>query len=737
MRLSSTQRRFFAIYILFFLCMLLLLVPLFNITMDELERNAVSTSKEVLSGGLTRLEDEMRLIFLAGTTLFQNQQVASMAYTKIPLSVQDAYRARQALQDMDDIRAMLEMTDDFGIVFKEGIILANGRMHLSASDFYPKYVDDGVSESLEAWLKRLYRPEEDLSFTPMRVIAYPRAARDVVAVAMTLPYGTAWNRSVMFALIDHSRILSMLALPETLAHAALTVTDSDGQTLVSHDAGGVHNAVRIEQRSADYGLSVTLSIDRSLFAAKLTGFRNLLLAALAAYVLLGVALSAIFSWRNAKPVLGMLEAAQAAGQEAGGRLKDLNPVAFASGYHYMRAFLGEVGEKLRDNQLLLAAQEQALRENLFERLIRGDVYYPGTLMTAERYLPDYPESCRMALLRLQDVYELSPDDFSKIQLTLLDIVARVLPPEAGGHIHFTSNLLVLVLPVPPADDRARVEAWLAQLGEAILKETGISIHTAVSAPFSGMASLSEAFRRLRQLLRSMEGSPNGQCRFWEDVPARAHPSVARNASRFYEVLVRGEVALALALLGEDVEELRGNESLTEADLQQGFYLYRHALAQAREEWESPLPPLPEYRSSLNLDELFRGVIAWAEAFGLAYEARRASMGEQVEREVIRMIDENLDNPDLYIRLVTEHFQISEAHLQRIMRKATGCSFFEYVDQRRMSLARQLLTQTRLPITQILQQCGYSTTNTFYKAFKRCYGVSPTALRAQETAQAKG
>ena len=187
MRLSSTQRRFFAIYILFILCMLLLLVPLFNITMGELERNAVNTSQEVLSGGLTRLEDEMRLIFLAGTTLFQNQQVASMAYTKIPLSVQDAYRARQALQVMDDIRNLLEMTEDFGIVFKEGIILANGRMHLSASDFFPKYVRDGVSEDLEAWLARLKREGDDLSFTPMRVTAYPRAARDVLAVAMTLP----------------------------------------------------------------------------------------------------------------------------------------------------------------------------------------------------------------------------------------------------------------------------------------------------------------------------------------------------------------------------------------------------------------------------------------------------------------------------------------------------------------------------------------------------------------------
>ncbi|HML47888.1 MAG TPA: hypothetical protein PKE04_14190, partial [Clostridia bacterium] len=170
--------------------------------------------------------------------------------------------------------------------------------------------------------------------------------------------GTHLRGSVDYRTPDYSKgpvVLLMgneqQGLPETLAHAALTLTDADGRTLLSYDAGDVKNAVRIEQRSASYGLSAALSIDRSLFSAKLTGFRNVLLWAFSAYVLLGVALSAVFSWRNAKPVLGMLEAAQAAGQEAGGKLQELNPVAFASGYYYMRAFLGEVGEKLRDNQV--------------------------------------------------------------------------------------------------------------------------------------------------------------------------------------------------------------------------------------------------------------------------------------------------------------------------------------------------------------------------------------------------
>lgn len=41
----------------------------------------------------------------------------------------------------------------------------------------------------------------------------------------------------------------------------------------------------------------------------------------------------------------------------------------------------------------------------------------------------------------------------------------------------------------------------------------------------------------------------------------------------------------------------------------------------------------------------------------------------------------------------------------------------------------LLEETNLPVSDIGLQAGYSTSSTFFKAFQRVYGISPSKYRA--------
>ena len=43
-------------------------------------------------------------------------------------------------------------------------------------------------------------------------------------------------------------------------------------------------------------------------------------------------------------------------------------------------------------------------------------------------------------------------------------------------------------------------------------------------------------------------------------------------------------------------------------------------------------------------------------------------------------------------------------------------------------AEKLLNETWLSIAEITERCGYTSPNTFSKAFKRCTGVAPVALQ---------
>lgn len=51
----------------------------------------------------------------------------------------------------------------------------------------------------------------------------------------------------------------------------------------------------------------------------------------------------------------------------------------------------------------------------------------------------------------------------------------------------------------------------------------------------------------------------------------------------------------------------------------------------------------------------------------------------------------------------------------------------YIEKLRMNLATELLTKREYAVAEISQKCSYANINTFYKAYKRVYGHSPTAL----------
>ncbi|MGG1553980.1 helix-turn-helix domain-containing protein [Paenibacillus ferrarius] len=58
----------------------------------------------------------------------------------------------------------------------------------------------------------------------------------------------------------------------------------------------------------------------------------------------------------------------------------------------------------------------------------------------------------------------------------------------------------------------------------------------------------------------------------------------------------------------------------------------------------------------------------------------------------------------------------------------GQPFSDYLNMRRMSAAKELLIHTRLGIEEIAGRVGFTSLNSFSRAFKRIHGVTPTSYR---------
>lgn len=94
--------------------------------------------------------------------------------------------------------------------------------------------------------------------------------------------------------------------------------------------------------------------------------------------------------------------------------------------------------------------------------------------------------------------------------------------------------------------------------------------------------------------------------------------------------------------------------------------------------------------------------------------------------ILRYMQENYRT--LTLKELSEFFNYSERHLQRIIKTATGISFSENMQKLKMTTAAKLLENGDTTISDISEQLGYSAVNNFRNIFKKYYGMTPIEFR---------
>lgn len=96
-------------------------------------------------------------------------------------------------------------------------------------------------------------------------------------------------------------------------------------------------------------------------------------------------------------------------------------------------------------------------------------------------------------------------------------------------------------------------------------------------------------------------------------------------------------------------------------------------------------------------------------------------------KALQYINENITN-DISLDAMSNALFINKYHLCKQFKKSTDLTIMEYIQTRRLSMAKKKLQFSNLKITEIATSCGFSNFSYFSNFFKRSEGITPTQYR---------
>ena len=99
--------------------------------------------------------------------------------------------------------------------------------------------------------------------------------------------------------------------------------------------------------------------------------------------------------------------------------------------------------------------------------------------------------------------------------------------------------------------------------------------------------------------------------------------------------------------------------------------------------------------------------------------------------IAEYIEQSYANPLLNLSQMAQDFGMTENFLYYFFRTRMQKSFSHYLEDKRLEKAQALIVENpKEPLTVLAERCGYANTQTFRRAFKKRYGLTPSEFKRQ-------
>lgn len=717
---ASSQKSIISWFQISFLCFsiifLLTLLPLIFYCRNVFTDLEIQKSSQQMTAGIAQLEDNVAGIVSAASSLSSDSRFLPFRYinpdySSIPVSIR-----MQLKFHLNSLMFPLSLVSDSALHLSENIVVTPSiTIFNETPEYYPFHFRVEGME-YEEWMALL--EEQGSGFLPALQITV-NGATTYDALIYSVPWGID---SYLYACMNISDIKQTLIAKSDLDTYFLTLSNLNGNCLYTDLPATMSDIHSISQTTSYGNLLVTIHIPKSILTEQMRPLYVFLGLYLTLCMLVLLITIYIGSRVTSKPVINILNLLSENGlppaplfpQKHGQQSSS----PFQTGFLYIQNQVVSYKTNLNNYRDVITTQAKVLQSRFLEKALHGSLSTEADYEEFLSYFPDFPDRfCLVKLGILEMVSEkgtLYSDALSLIRLYLQNTLPHVYQQQ------LTNAELLLIIDEKHLEESTTILNYLL---ENINREEPCYHAWAIAGNvYHHPKNIPTAYWKIQDLCTSIPPDTISSLQMVSDFQhSKKIGFQMEDAPSLHSAITYGNKEIALL-------KLQGySESLNAGD-RSVFEMIRSILLCIKQENADLLSEqtLPPYRVGSNLYAILEEAIsAFCDIF---CQIKQQNPPDSFAGQVKEYIDAHFPEDDLCQTTLAEHFRCSPSKIHKAFTKEYDFTVSNYIEKQRMNLANDLLNKGEFTVVEIAAKCGFSSYNTFIKAYRRVFGHRPSDLK---------
>ncbi|NLO83058.1 MAG: AraC family transcriptional regulator [Clostridiales bacterium] len=751
--LKREHRPFFRLMISYFAMVFIIILfgsIAYKKTVIMVETDTKESFSAVLEQCKNTLDARFKEIENITIQLSKDSDIRDFMNLQRPFKDPDYYKIQKIFNKMYPYRLANTFMDRIFIYFKNSdVIISSHHASIRVPLYYENFLKyEGIN--YDEWNNKLYLNEKNY-WPSHRVLIGDEIKSFVTFVKPILVENQLMRGGVFIALVNEKKILDHLKFLDLVNDGWCYIVDKEDNIIASTYKGSIPKIDITEYRghfedmidgnrmfiiydTSEYnGWKYVMVVPINAIMEKVSYYNRFYFTILVTVLTIGITVAGILAYKNSRPISALIR-----------KMKEWmdNNDLYDGGNEY--DFVeNSITNIIKNNNRLkkeMKKQSELMVTAFFERLFRGGF---NSIQEIESVLTGTDlkiNSDIYSVIIFQiDEYDINSKVkrvFDKSDVTRM-LIANFLKEQLNGigYIHTIDNERIAALLLLQCDkDSMYVKDLARKLVHAVNKSFYVNILFGVGNMYTSLLDVSQSFNEANQVLEYNMLKPKNKVLCFSEIPIVQigfyYPVDLE--LKLINLVKTGQVDEVMDILNtiyrknfvQTILPLYMSKQLLYAIYCTIIRLKNEILLENNEECVELEQAIENTIFNVPIDIIYENMINIFKYYCSVVNRRKNDYNKRLANKILDYLKSNYSNPSLSLLSVASRFNFTEKNLSYFFKEQVGENFSSYLERIRLENACEMLLNDDKTIEEIARDVGYYSSNTFYKAFKRVYGVSP-------------